>query len=93
MLQGLEEDELKKAYMYVADNVSPTPKGQRCLARDPKEVHCMSKSSSCMSGGSLVNLNLPASSVSTVDAGKIAFILQNYDTQEAFLGSVGNIKN
>ena len=90
--QGLEEDELKKAYMYVAENVSPTPKGQLCPVRDAKEVHSMSKSSSCLSGGSLVNLNLAASSVSTVDVGKIAFILRNYNTSDVLLGAVGTIK-
>ena len=45
--QGLEEDELKKAYMYVAANVSQTPKGRMGPVRDVNDVHCMSKSSSC----------------------------------------------
>ena len=35
---------------------------------------------------------MPASSISTVDAGKIAFILQNYNTLDTFFGAVGNIK-
>ena len=40
----------------------------------------------------MVNLNLAASSVSTVDVGRIAFILQNYNTIDVLLGAVGNIK-
>ena len=87
--QGREEEELKHAFAYVADNVSKTPKGSVRPVRDAKEVKRLATSSLCLSGGSLANLDLPASAVVTLDAGKIAFLLQNYNTVSALIWRCG----
>ena len=91
LLNGTIEGELKQAIAYVSQHVSVQPIGATCQVRDPADLFVQAKTSPILTGGSLAQLHLRADAVSTLDGGRIAFLMNEYTSGRKLLQNVGNI--
>ena len=81
-------NDLAAAIAWVMSNIERRAAGTECPLRSVAKVkESIAKGAgSCLTSGSLSQLNLTAAAVSTMDTGKIGFLLQEYTTHEGSEG-------
>ena len=86
-------DELAASIAWVMENVSKTPVGAECPLRKTTEIKELLEKGTkgVLSAGSLSALSLSATAVSTIDTGRISFLLATYCTLKTFKEMVGKI--